>query len=134
MALIKCPECGNTVSDKANSCPNCGCPVSNLSPSGTVKIKMTALDVGLNGNQKVTVYKGFSGGRELWSGNVGSVAEIYFEEATRIVVKYHMSLMHYGGECEGIIDPAKSKKYNIQSRQGIMSTKLVLQAVDVIDS
>ena len=24
MALIKCPECGHTVSDKAKSCPNCG--------------------------------------------------------------------------------------------------------------
>jgi hypothetical protein len=28
MALIKCPECGKEVSDKAVACPNCGCPVS----------------------------------------------------------------------------------------------------------
>ena len=27
MALIKCPECGNEVSDKAVSCPQCGCPL-----------------------------------------------------------------------------------------------------------
>lgn len=27
MALIKCPECGGTVSDKAKSCPHCGCPI-----------------------------------------------------------------------------------------------------------
>lgn len=26
MALIKCPECGNRISDKAESCPYCGCP------------------------------------------------------------------------------------------------------------
>lgn len=26
MALIKCPECGKEVSDKATSCPNCGLP------------------------------------------------------------------------------------------------------------
>ena len=25
MALIKCPECGKEISDKAASCPNCGC-------------------------------------------------------------------------------------------------------------
>lgn len=25
--LIKCSECGKEVSDKANSCPNCGAPV-----------------------------------------------------------------------------------------------------------
>lgn len=27
MAMIKCMECGNPISDKANSCPKCGCPV-----------------------------------------------------------------------------------------------------------
>ncbi len=27
MALIKCPECGKEISDKASACPNCGCPV-----------------------------------------------------------------------------------------------------------
>ena len=27
MALIKCIECGHDISDKATSCPNCGCPV-----------------------------------------------------------------------------------------------------------
>lgn len=27
MALIKCPECGNQVSDKASACPKCGCPL-----------------------------------------------------------------------------------------------------------
>ena len=26
MALIKCPECGHMVSDKATKCPKCGCP------------------------------------------------------------------------------------------------------------
>lgn len=27
MALIKCPECGKEISDKASNCPNCGCPM-----------------------------------------------------------------------------------------------------------
>ena len=27
MALIKCKECGKEVSDKAKTCPNCGCPI-----------------------------------------------------------------------------------------------------------
>ena len=27
MALIKCPECGKEISDRASTCPNCGCPV-----------------------------------------------------------------------------------------------------------
>ena len=29
MALIKCPECGRQVSNRAISCPNCGYPISN---------------------------------------------------------------------------------------------------------
>lgn len=28
MALVNCNECGNEVSDKAKSCPKCGCPVT----------------------------------------------------------------------------------------------------------
>ena len=27
MALVKCPECGKEVSDRAKSCPNCGFPI-----------------------------------------------------------------------------------------------------------
>lgn len=32
MALIKCPECGREISDKAVSCPGCGCPVEAFAP------------------------------------------------------------------------------------------------------
>lgn len=28
MSLIRCPECGNSISDKAESCPHCGLPAS----------------------------------------------------------------------------------------------------------
>ena len=28
MALIKCPECGKEISDKAATCPNCGTPIA----------------------------------------------------------------------------------------------------------
>lgn len=30
MALIKCTECGKEFSDKAPSCPNCGCPTGDI--------------------------------------------------------------------------------------------------------
>lgn len=33
MALIKCPECGKEISDKADFCPNCGCPKSEFEAS-----------------------------------------------------------------------------------------------------
>ena len=30
MALIKCPECGKEVSDKAAACIHCGCPIQKV--------------------------------------------------------------------------------------------------------
>ncbi len=30
MALLKCPECGKEVSEYADACPNCGCPMSKI--------------------------------------------------------------------------------------------------------
>lgn len=30
MAMIKCPECGKELSDKASACPNCGCPIEDI--------------------------------------------------------------------------------------------------------
>lgn len=42
MALIKCSECGKEISDKATTCPNCGCPInkskSNKKKSNEEKI------------------------------------------------------------------------------------------------
>lgn len=29
MALIKCSECNKEISDRAEFCPNCGCPLNN---------------------------------------------------------------------------------------------------------
>ena len=36
MALIKCPECGNSISDKAEKCPHCGIPASYFQQGKTV--------------------------------------------------------------------------------------------------
>ncbi len=35
MALIKCADCGKEISDKAKSCPNCGCPIVQESEKTT---------------------------------------------------------------------------------------------------
>lgn len=42
MALINCPECNRVVSDKANSCPNCGYPL--LSQQVTLSSSVQLLD------------------------------------------------------------------------------------------
>ena len=43
MAIIKCPECGKEVSNKALSCPHCGCPfvfLKNVTPKFYKRIKI----------------------------------------------------------------------------------------------
>ena len=37
MALIKCTECGNEISEKAEQCPHCGCPLIPLTKDGKKK-------------------------------------------------------------------------------------------------
>ncbi len=131
MAMIKCPECGHDVSDKAASCPNCGYGVAANRPDGTVSIKMTVISQTVTARQKVTVS---AGGRVLWEGQTGQIAEIYFERATHVHVKYHTGLTTWGAECEGEIDPAKGKKYAIQPMRGMFKAGMCLQRVDYIDS
>lgn len=36
MALLKCPECGEYVSEFADSCPHCGCPMSDIAQENQV--------------------------------------------------------------------------------------------------
>ena len=36
MALLKCPECNNNVSDKAEACPHCGYPIQQICKKYTV--------------------------------------------------------------------------------------------------
>lgn len=61
MALINCPECGKGISDKADSCPNCGMPIEHNKTGQDEYLacpKCTARD--LHAEQK-----GFSGGKAL---------------------------------------------------------------------
>lgn len=39
MALIKCPECGKEISDKAQSCIHCGCPIQTQKIESKLIIK-----------------------------------------------------------------------------------------------
>ena len=41
MALIKCTECGTEVSDKADKCPKCACPISTANKEKVQVIEQT---------------------------------------------------------------------------------------------
>ena len=138
MAIIKCLECGNDVSDKAQYCPNCGCPINAVSKmqesktvsvskpaAGTnVQIRLSQVQIlGLSGKQEASI---LLNGTTIWKGNTGEVAEIEIAGPTQIEIKYHMSLSHYGGKCIGMIDPARSVRYCVKASKGVCKTKLTL--------
>lgn len=52
MALIKCPECGKEISDKAVSCPNCGNPLNNNSDEILNTQETTAINKGVHTETK----------------------------------------------------------------------------------
>lgn len=74
MALIKCSECSKEVSEKAQSCPNCGSPIAaenlTLTLTGFPRryIGSKAVDVLLNGSPVGSVDKGSSVTLKLASG------------------------------------------------------------------
>jgi len=43
MALVKCPECSNEISEEATSCPKCGHPVAKLKAKSTGQATLAVL-------------------------------------------------------------------------------------------
>lgn len=40
MPLIKCPDCSTTVSDRADKCPNCHCPIASENKKNIENVKI----------------------------------------------------------------------------------------------
>ena len=110
MALIKCSECGKEVSDKAATCPNCGCPISQMSSSGIVKIKLPRTEqisggwVGLFSSKEASISYC---GRVLWRGKHGETATFTVDGATPITI----DLGTWGNPVSGTVFPRK--KYEL---------------------
>lgn len=57
MALIKCPECGKEISDKAESCINCGFPISKHIEKREIR-QVETYEKTFNGIYKYTFFNG----------------------------------------------------------------------------
>lgn len=75
MALMNCPECEKRISDKAISCPNCGCPINKQSNSPQEKYLCCPK---CHSKELHAERKGFSGGKALagvmLTGGIGLLA------------------------------------------------------------
>lgn len=131
MALIKCPECGKDVSDKAIACPNCGCPLSEMVTSGVVRIKMPNNIVegwvGLFSSRNATVTD--NEGNVLWKGQHGENASFTIDKPTEITI----DLGKWANIISGTVYP--KKKYSLVQDMGVhMLATFRITEVDVIDS
>ena len=138
MAMIKCPECGKDVSDKAASCIHCGSPIR---VDKSVKIKMPYDRTGALGN-KACEAELHCEGKTLWSGITGGVAnfEIQSESATaNLLIKkaYTGGLSFKDFTISGTV--RQGKRYEVKmTRNAILGdptkAEWVFSEIDVIDS
>lgn len=87
MALIKCPECGKEISDRAGACPNCGCPIADAPTS----IKVRAL----SNDPAVRRTKYYINGIVVAEVPIGATATIKITKPTLITMSQHTALMKY---------------------------------------
>lgn len=63
MALIKCPECGKELSNRASSCPNCGCPInSNMNKRSSISYLRLVISIFLLVSSLFVIYQSFFAG------------------------------------------------------------------------
>ena len=99
MALIKCPDCGKQISDKAGACPNCGCPIANR-PT-TVKIRC------LSDDRHVKRMVFTIGGRRVAETPIGSVATITVKQPTTVDVTIVLGIIGGGSPARFRAEPGK---------------------------
>ena len=126
MALIKCPECGKEVSDKAQTCINCGCPLAGINPAGPVS-------VAVNGSGMVQMYIfNMENGQVLWSGRNGEIARFNVEKETEISVIGSMEKRHPERGAKAVV--RGGRRYEYKMLQSFWGGKYVINEIDVIDS
>ena len=131
MALIKCPECSNDISNKAKACPFCGCPIEFVNPLGKVRIKIPGNIVqgwvGLFSSRECYVRD--EAGAILWKGQHGENASFEIDKPTNIII----DLGSWGNPVFGTVEPRS--KYSLVQDMGIhMLATYRLSEVDNIDS
>ena len=145
MALIKCPECGNEVSDRAASCPRCGCPISSTS-SSSPQSNVKKIPVRFFRKRSINTSYGVSGsvivdGVTVGASNVGCDFEVMLTPGNHNVVFTSRNSMTHAEQTtsETIKVPANARKVNVQidSKIGAMSilgngaVKIVIKDITV---
>lgn len=110
MALIRCPECGKEISDKAAACPNCGTPIA--SKKIPVHFERKKSFVG-SGNTGVVIVDGVTVGS---AGNGANFDVMLSAGSHNIVIESKTQGLLAAGRTNSttIEIPSDAKKVNIQ--------------------
>ena len=101
MSLIKCPECGKEISDKAVACPQCGYPVGSDSTNTSISREKSVEESFPNFPTVINV------GKQVVNWTMDAAAECFYEEEFNSV-KYLKSgkghiYVHVNGICVDLL-------------------------------
>lgn len=100
MALIPCKECGTRVSDQAQTCPQCGCPVIE---SANIAKQNDALIIEVTQNPNNTT-------QYMMSKELSEKTGIKFSDAQEIIRVYKMSGINLLNKSKDDLPPKPKKK------------------------
>ena len=125
MALIKCPECGQDVSDKAAQCPRCGYPIAEMMSEKTAKLKMMPV-LQAGGIMKIHIINTETG-EDLGNGINESVIEVKIDKPTTVRLSWGQIVPQWKN-ATFTIEP--NKKYVFVWIPGFFNPKLDCHVVD----
>lgn len=111
MSLIKCPECSNDISDKANNCPHCGYPLREKYGK-TKNIQRSYIK---HNNKMIYFGKNEDGylGECKICGKVWKINNDRYTLNSNTQIKINPPLICSCGEQYNLMDIDKKKKYNV---------------------
>lgn len=154
MALIKCPECGKEISDRAKACINCGCPIEDFKgKDGNINLDVGKLIIKMD-KSKGTFLAPFEKVVEIRSLEGDFLCKLYPGETKTVKIDKDMeiyAIQSWIPNKEKVVERAKNSKNYVGGlkisakettrvqvamvRTGIgLTFKTIMNKVDVIDS
>lgn len=126
MGVVKCPDCGLDVSDRANTCIHCGAPLNFSVENGHIRIKCAYINGASLG--KANIYNSETG-ELIASIKQNEVIALSIKKDTHVDISF---LLMKG--TSGILKYKGTHNYEISVAPGFFTGKLVLNEVTNIDS
>lgn len=126
MALIKCPECGQEVSDKAAQCPRCAYPIVSIQSANVTKIKLPPYNDQTGPLSKIRIVD-VNTEQELAIGGNDAIIDLHISKPTTICLRWGQ-LKSLWKNSTFTVSP--NKKYMLTWTPGFLMAKLVCNEVD----